>query len=281
MARYAVHYTEYPNNAEATKYSRESAIRGFYNGGLIVTLTFLALLFYVNDLLALFTVGNVVAYFKSLGILSILMILTICHGIWRFIFVEAKCKMILVEYSKRSPYYPISDAIAAIKKNRWQRAIRAFFISLFLYAVVVGTSVAICGIVSGIKMGSAGKEILLLSIIGLLSLAIISFVIVILWFKYCKEIPRQVISFCKVCNVPLRAGYICPKCAEQILYGEGVTEQKNNAPSCNINFDKKEQNEPTPVSVIEGSTWVCGKCKRRNMSTSKKCWSCGSPLTFE
>ena len=278
MARYRIFYTVYKNSAEATQYSRESARRSFYVSGLIMMSSALALLIYIIELSSLFTKGNVLTFFESLGMLSALVIALICSFIWYSIFVKAKCEMILVEHSDRSPYFPTREAIAAIKKNRNKRAIRAFFISMFFYVVTIAASIAICGIASGVKMEKLGSKTLLLSIIGLLVLALISFVIIVLWLKYRKEIPYQVISFCKVCLVPLRTGNICPQCAARKLYAP-IERERNASFNVAIKSNKAEQSELASEPIVKDNTWVCEKCKRRNMSSSKKCWNCGSSFT--
>ena len=278
MARYTIHYTAFPNNAEATEYSQNSARRGAYIGCFLFIWSLLALGFYVDELLSLFTLKNITSFLQSLGILSSLVFSFILCFVWQTILVKAKCQMILVSYCTSSPTFSVSEATAAIKKNRRQKATRAILIGAFFYFVAIGASIAICGIISSDEMGSLGNETQLWSTIGLISLSTISVAVSLLWSKYRREIPDRVFDICRTCNVSLRPGETCTKCAERAMTQQFVqsvmlAHQKSEA--------QQKQQTATPASISGEDSWLCGNCKRRNIGSSAKCWNCGNPFIAE
>ena len=149
MAKYSVYYTSYSSSEEATTYSKDRAVFGFYIGGMINIADIGSVFYYIIGVLYLFGEFNYIEYLKSLGLLLVMSVISAYFYMIREKITDMNCKLILLrENAEKNSVGSDERKIFELQiKSECKSYIKIciqLYLMNFLPALLLGTGVIGC-----------------------------------------------------------------------------------------------------------------------------------------
>lgn len=240
MARYKIHYKEYPHCAEATEHSLQQAHRGGIIGIFANLLAIMGIVYFVSAVIELFTKGIWLEFFQAFGILVLAAALVFYAYYLHSQITDRECLILIMkkQFSSSAPedITRLANEIRTATNAKMWQAAKKYFLVFF-----GGFLIALCatGIVLAIYRlchGQSGVGLLLSCLAGL------GIVIFVLFYSYrhlrakleSTQVPaapsqeksgvvsdqkniQTDVRFCKTCGTKLLADSIfCAKCGTQV-----------------------------------------------------------------